>query len=98
MRQLKTHKFDDYSSINVKNLKLRSILDQSNTFTYNGAKIVSDYLQPLAQKEFVIKDALLFAEIIKSYILDLDEKYVSYNLEGLFTSIPVSETINYIIR
>ena len=98
LRQLKTHKFDDYSSINVKNLKLRSILDQSNTFTYNGAKIVSDYLQPLAQKEFVIKGALLFAEIIKSYILDLDEKYVSYNLEGLFTSIPVSETINYIIR
>ena len=98
LRQLKTHKFDDYSSINVKNLKLRPILDQSNTFTYNGPKIVSDYLQPLAQKEFVIKDALLFAEIIKSYILDLDEKYVSYNLEGLFTSIPVSETINYIIR
>ena len=98
LRQLKTHKFDDYSSINVKNLKLRPILDQSNTFTYNGPKIVSDYLQPLAQKEFVIKDALLFAEIIKSYILDLDEKYVSYNLEGLFTSIPVSETINYIVR
>ena len=98
LRQLKTHKFDDYSSINVKNLKLRPILDQSNTFTYNGAKIVSDYLQPLAQKEFVIKDALLFVEIIKSYILDPDEKYVSYNLEGLFTSIPVSETINYIVR
>ena len=95
---VKTHKFDDYSSINVKNLKLRPTLDQSNTFNYNGAKIVSDYLQPLAQKEFVIKDALLFAEIIKSYILDPDEKYVSYNLEGLFTSIPVSETINYIIR
>ena len=95
---VKTYKFDDYSSINVNNLKLRPILDQSNTCTYNGAQIVSDYLQPLTQKEFVIKDALLFAEIIKSYILDPDEKYVSYNLEGLFTSIPVSETISYIVR
>ena len=45
----KTHKFDDYSSINVKNLKLRPIIDQSNTFPYDAAKIVSDYLQPLAQ-------------------------------------------------
>ena len=95
---VKTHKFDNYSSINVKNLKLRPFIDKFNTFTYNGAKIVSDYLQPLAQKEFVIKDGLLFAEIIKNYILDPDEEYVSYNLQGLFTSIPVSKTINYIVR
>ena len=95
---VKTHKFDNYSSINVKNLKLRPFNDKFNTFTYNGAKIVSDYLQALAQKEFVIKDGLLFAEIIKNYILDPDEEYVSYNLQGLFTSIPVSKTINYIVR
>ena len=94
----KTHKFDDYSSINVKNLKLRPIIDQSNTFTYNAAKIVSDYLQPLAQNEYVIKDTLLFAEIIKNDTLDPDEEYVSYDVESLFTSIPVSETIDYIIK
>ena len=69
----KTHKFDDHSSINVNNLKLRPITDQSNTFTYNVAKIVFDYLQPLAQNEYVIKDTLLFAEIIKNDTLDPDE-------------------------
>ena len=39
----KTSKFDDYSLVNVNNLKLRPITDQSNTFTY-VAKMVSDYL------------------------------------------------------
>ena len=67
----KTHKFDDYSSINANNLRLRPITDQSNTFTYNAAKIVSDYLQPLAQNEYVIKD----------------EEYVLHDVESLFTSI-----------
>ena len=42
----KTHKFDDNSLVNANKLKLRPIIDQSNTITYNAAKIVSDYLQP----------------------------------------------------
>ena len=50
----KTHKFDGYTLINANNLKLRPIIDQSNTLTYNAAKIVSDYLQPLAQNEYDI--------------------------------------------
>ena len=40
----KTHKFDDYYLTNINNLKLRPIIDQSNTCTYNTAKIVSNYL------------------------------------------------------
>ena len=94
----KTHKFNDYSSININNLKLRPIIDQSKTFTYNAAKIVSDYLQPLAQSKYVIKDTLLFAEIINNDILDPNEEYVSYDVESLFTSIPVSKSIDYIIK
>ena len=88
----------DYSLINTSNLKLRPVTDQSNTFTYNAEKIVSDYLQPLAQKEHVIKDTLLFPKIIKNDILDPEEEYVSYDVESLFTSIPISETINHIIK
>ena len=34
----KTHKFDDCSLINANNLKLRPIICQSNTFTYNAVK------------------------------------------------------------
>ena len=95
----KIHKFFDYSLINANNLKLRPITDQSNTFTYNATKIVSDYLQPLAQNEYVIiKGILLLAKIIKHDILNSDEEYVTYDVESLFTSIPASDTIDYIIK
>ena len=94
----KTHKFDEYSLIKANNLKLRPIIDQSNAFTYNAAKIVSDYLQPLSYNEYVVKDTLLFAKIIRNDILDPEEEYVSYDVESLFTSIPVREAINCIIK
>ena len=43
--------------------------------------------------------ALSLAEIIKNYMLDPDWEHVSYGLFiGLFTSIPVSETIKYIVK
>ena len=61
-------------------------------------KKVSDYLQPLAQNEYVIKDALSFAELIKNDILDPEEEYVSQDMESLFASIPVTEIIDYIIK
>ena len=93
----KTHKFDDRSLINLDDLKFRPIIDQSDTYTYNTAKIVSDYLQPLAHNDYVIKDTPTFAEIIKNDVLDPNEEYVSYDVESLFTGIPVKETIDYII-
>ena len=39
-----------------------------------------------------------FAAIIKNDILDPDEEYVPSDVEILFTSIPVSENIDYIIK
>ena len=58
---------------------------------------MSDYLQPLAHNEYVIKDTLTFAEIIENDVLDPKEHNVSYDVESLFTSNPVKETIDYII-
>ena len=93
----KTHKFENHSLINLDDLKFRPIIDQSNRHIYNAAKIVSDYLQPLAHNDYVIKDTFTFVEIIKIDALDLKEEYVSYDVESLLTSIPVKETIDYII-
>ena len=93
----KNHKFDDLSLITLDDLKFRPIIGQSNTYTYNAVKIVSNYLQPLTRNDYFIKDTLTFAEIIKSDVLDPDEEYISHDVESLFTSITVKETIDYII-
>ena len=64
----KTHKFDNHSLINLDDLKFRPIIDQSITYGYNAAKIVSDYLQPLAHNACVIKDTFTISEIIENDI------------------------------
>ena len=92
----KTHKFNVHSLL-IEMISNIDQLYQSNTYTFNSAKIVSDYLQPLVQNNYVIKDTHTFAEIIKNGVLDPDEEYVSYDTDSLFTRTPVNETIDYII-
>ena len=83
-----------HSLITLDDLKFRPIIDQSNTYTYNAVKIVSNYLQSLTRNDYVIKDTHTFAEIIKSDVLEPDEEYILHDVESLFTSIPVKETID----
>ena len=92
----KTHKFSNFEDIDINNLKIRPIVDQTGTHTHAAAKVISDYLQPLTNNEYVITDTLTFADSIKSVNLSHSEEFVSYDVESLFTSIPVDETNEYI--
>ena len=91
----KTHKFDSLDNIAIQNLKFRSIISQIGTYTYNATKVLSDYLKPLCQNEYKINDTESFASQIKEQApLGEEEEYVSYNVDSLFTNIPVRETID----
>ena len=68
----KTNKFTDIKQINVNDLKLRPIIDQTGTHLHDCLKIIAQYLQK-------------------------NEEYVSYDVESLFTSIPLGETIDIIL-
>ena len=94
----KTHKFSNTVDIKEHLLKFRPIIDQTGTMTYNAAKVIGNYLKPLAQSEYIIRDTQTFPDLIKSLPpLAPDEEYVSYDVDSLFTNIPLEETINYII-
>ena len=93
----KTHKFDTIENINVKDLKLRPIIDQTGTYIYGASKVVAEFLKPLARNEFTISDTLAFPELLKNIENSDDYEDVSYDVESLFTSIPIKETIDYII-
>ena len=41
----KTHKFKTLEDITVASLKYRPVIDQTGEFTYNAAKVMSDYLK-----------------------------------------------------
>ena len=95
----KTHKFETFVDITVANLKFRSVIDQTGTFTYNAAKVILDNLSPLCKNEYSINDTQKFPSMLSSIPpLQDDEEEVSYDVESLFTNIPIQEKINYIIE
>ena len=95
----KTHKLKNNDEITISNLKFRAIIDQTGTYTHKTAQIIGEYLKPLSKNEFTIRDTQTFPDMIKSLPpLNLDEEYVSYDVESLFTNIPLHETIEYILE
>ena len=61
----KTRKFYNIEHINIKELKFRSIIDQTGTFTYICDKVLVKYLKPLSQNNCSIKDTQSFPEMLR---------------------------------
>ena len=93
----KKHKFKSISDITLEQLKLRPIYDQTGTYIYKASKVVAKFLGPLATNDYTIRDTLSFPDLLKGAPWDHNYKDVSYDVESLFTSIPVQETIDYIL-
>ena len=96
---LPKHKFNDISDVNIEKIKFRPIISQVGTFTHAAAQVIGNYLKPLVEdNEFMIKNTQDFATIIREQPpLDPTEEYVSYDVESLFTNVPVLETVDYIL-
>ena len=94
----KTHKFENYDDITAENLKLRPIMDQSGTMVYNTAQVIAEYLKPLDDSKYVIKDTLTFPNVLTENKIKEDEEDISYDVVSLFTNVPIEDTIEYIIN
>ena len=95
----KTHKFNSLKDVNVFDLKFRPIIDQTGTYTYHAAKVIAEYLKPLCQSEYRITDTQHFAHLATNLPpVKEDEEDVSYDVESLFTNIPIQDTINFIME
>ena len=89
----KTHKFNKIEDINIQDLKLRPIIDQTGTCIYNASKVIANYLKPLTKNDFIISDTLSFPDMLKKAVNSEDYEDVSDDVDWLFTNIPVKETI-----
>ena len=92
----KTHKFENFDDINIKELKLRAIIDQTGICYYKTGKVIAQYLKPLTKTEFVINNTQDFPSMLNRVKRSEDEEDVSYDVESLFTNIPINETIDFI--
>ena len=70
----------------------RPILSAIGTPTDKIAKFLVSMLEPLTTNEYTIKDSITFAEELKNF----DSKLVmaSFDIESLFTNIPLQGTID----
>ena len=58
---------DSIENIDVKDLKLRSIIDQTGTYIFHASKVAAEFLKPLVSNEFTITDTLALPELLKKY-------------------------------
>ena len=69
----KMHKFTDIKQININDLKLGPIIDQTGTHLYDCSKIIVQHLQPIVTNEYTISDTLSFPDIHRENPLDSNE-------------------------
>ena len=74
----------------------RPILSAIGTPTYKLAKFLVPVLELLTTTEYTIKDSFTFSEELQSF----DSKLViaSFDIESLFTNIPLQETIDLCVE
>ena len=61
-------------------------------------RLFAQYLKPLAQNEYVISDTLKFPKLLEQIPIADDEEDVSYDVESLFTNVPINDTIEHILK
>ena len=91
----KTHKTFQYIP------KFRPIFDTTcNTPHYNVGKFIAGLLNPLTLNQYSLRDSFDAADAIKSISLELFSqgyKFVSFDVESLFTNVPLRRTINVVL-
>ena len=91
----KIHK--DYSNIP----KFRPIVDTTGIPHYSAGKFVTNLLDPLSINKFTLKDSLDAVNKIKSispHLFDDGYNYVYFDVESLFTNVPIKRAIDIILK
>ena len=81
--------------------KFRPIVDTTGTPHYSAGKFLMNLLNPLAMNEFTLKylfNAFNKIENIPSHLFDDGYHYVSFDVESLFTNVPIKRTIDIILK
>ena len=83
--------------IHKPNVPFRPIFRACGTATYALAKFLVPLLSPIAENEFTVKNSYDFAENVRDFRFSENMVMASFDVESLFTNIPVVETINIAI-
>jgi hypothetical protein len=77
---------------------IRPIISAIGTYNYKLAKVLNQYLEPLVDKTYMLKDTFEFVNKVRDLDTNSDQYLVSFDVESLYTNIPITETIDIILR
>jgi len=77
-------------------LPLRPIISSIGTFSYNLAKFLVQIIQPLTYNEYTISNSSNFINEISHLRFDDTITMASFDVESLFTNVPLAETTQII--
>ena len=81
------------------NLPFRPILSAISTHSYNLSKFLVSILTPLLSSPFIISDTFSFLEELHASNLDNNNIFMaSFDINSLFTNVPLDETIDIIVN
>ena len=81
--------------------KMRPIIDTTGSPYYGVGQYLSSLLQPLTMNEYTVRDSFEAAEKIRgipSEFFDQDYVFISFDVESLFTNVPLHDTVNIILE
>ena len=77
-------------------MDFRAIVSSIGAYNYNLAKYLSSLIAPLLHSKYSVKDSFSFVEELRSF--DFNKFLISFDVESLFTNIPLNETIDIAIN
>ena len=79
-------------------LCMRPILSATATYNYDLAKWLDTILKPLATNRFMVQDTFSFVHELSSLTVKPTDVLVSYDVVSLFTSVPLDDTVRFIVQ
>ena len=92
----KIHKVPQ-NSVSDQDLPLRPIISNIGTASYETSKYLAKLLSPLSTSAYTIKNTKDFISQIKDLVVPNDFSLVSFDVESLFTNVPLDFTIDVIL-
>ena len=83
---------------NVDKLRIRPIVSNINTSTYELAKYLAKLLSPLSCSQYTVNNTKHFIKWIKHEKIPTGYQIISFDGTSLFTSIPLDKTIEIILQ
>ena len=76
------------------NLPVRPIISNIGTYTYKTADYLNGLLsERIKNDKYVLKDSFVFINRLSKIKLKENEYLISFDVESLFTNVPIKETL-----